>query len=68
MFFVKDDKDDIPTGHPTYRFAIPDSKDTHRAAASIRDADVGEGRKEEFVVKDTNNYGIIKCTLGQLQF
>jgi hypothetical protein len=68
VFFVKDDRDDKPTGHSTYRFAIPDSKDTHRVCEGIRDADIGEGRKAKLVVRDTENYGTIKCTLGQLQF
>ena len=67
VFFVKDDRDDTPTGHSAYRFAVPDSKDTHRACEGIRDADFGEGRKGVGTA-EFDRYGTIKCTLGQLQF
>jgi len=68
VFFVKDDKDDHLPGHSAYRFAIPTSRDTHRACSLIRHADVGEGRREGLGMIVTDTLGTIKCTLSELQF
>jgi len=68
VFFIKDANDDLVPGHSAYRFAIPNSRDTHQASSSIRNADVGEGRRVEVDMRETDAFGTIWCTLGLLQF